>query len=467
MHEQKATTTMNHPDHLVEKLVLVVDDDKPTAHFLSRMIEKKGFKVVSEQDPNRAVLLARMLKPCLLTLDISMPHVNGLELLEVLRNDPETMHIPVIIISAMDAARGAVSKGAFAFIKKPVKPVKLYETVDSALAAHRPGNSANILVTGRRSFYRHVVRALSPLTGFEFVSAANIEKMLEIIDSTRIGAVLIDAASPSFDLIEAIGKIRSGGTTAALPIMAVGNRMSPEERVQAIETGCDDVMKAPVFPSELNARLKRLIERTHALLQVNPSSGLPGSPAIEKEIAKRSAAGEPFVFCYMDVDNFKVYNDVYGFAKADGALKHLAGLLAVLSAKHNVFVGHIGGDDFIAIAGLADIDDFAHDVTTSFDRLMRLHYDEFDLNAGYIKAVDRYGTLRRFPLMSLSLAAIIVEEPLSAGIVDLATSAAELKHKVKSLSGSNIMFSKLKSPVQSKNEKPGDQGLKGGLHEDA
>lgn len=168
----------------------------------------------------------------------------------------------------------------------------------------------------------------------------------------------------------------------------------------------------------------------------NPLSGLPGNVAIETEIGRRAAAGEPTSLIYADLDNFKVFNDAYGFDQGDRMILLLSRILTWASGRHGSVadhVGHVGGDDFVILTTPEQAERISVAVTRTFERLAPTLYSETDRDRGYIKGVGRDGTPASFPLSSVSLA--IVDCWGSGELGNVAQRAAEMKKYAKTIEG--------------------------------
>jgi diguanylate cyclase (GGDEF)-like protein len=145
----------------------------------------------------------------------------------------------------------------------------------------------------------------------------------------------------------------------------------------------------------------------------------------------------------MDLDNFKSYNDRYGYIKASELLKETAQLIHEAVQRlddPDAFVGHIGGDDFIAIVNADKADAACREIISDFDTMIPAHYSDEDRVAGAINGVDRYGVPRTFPLVSISIAALVCRPGDYATAAEIATAAAEVKDHVKVSSGSNYII---------------------------
>lgn len=169
----------------------------------------------------------------------------------------------------------------------------------------------------------------------------------------------------------------------------------------------------------------------------NPLTGLPGNVVIEAEMERRIAARESFSIVYADLDNFKAYNDVYGFRNGDDILLLVARLLRWAVNRHGDggtdFVGHVGGDDFVVMCTSARAERIAKAVTRCFGRLVRKHYSPQDRERGTVRARGRDGVVAEFPLVSVSLAIVDCRGEGEMGA--LSRHAAEMKHYAKTLPG--------------------------------
>ncbi len=179
----------------------------------------------------------------------------------------------------------------------------------------------------------------------------------------------------------------------------------------------------------------------------NPLSGLPGNVAIEREVEQRVASDQPVSFIYADLDNFKVYNDSYGFKAGDEIILLAARILSWAVRRHGSstdFVGHVGGDDFVACTTPERAERICQAVTRCFARLVRLHHDEADLAAGFITGKDREGNEGRFGLVSISLA--IVDCAGYCSLASISQRSAEMKKYAKSKPG-NVWVRDRRGPV--------------------
>jgi diguanylate cyclase (GGDEF)-like protein len=181
--------------------------------------------------------------------------------------------------------------------------------------------------------------------------------------------------------------------------------------------------------------IKDLIEKTIEIevdnaRHMNPLTGLPGNVIIEQNLEKYILSNEKYCVLYFDIDNFKSYNDVYGFESGDKIIKCLAQLInSNISARN--FVGHIGGDDFIAIVSSWDVNEICTRIINDFDLFALECYDEQDLQNGYITALNRHGIEEKFPLVSVSIACLTNKNRNFISIYDFAKESSKIKKKCK------------------------------------
>ena len=172
----------------------------------------------------------------------------------------------------------------------------------------------------------------------------------------------------------------------------------------------------------------------------NPLTGLPGNVSLETEVENHLAVGRPASFIYADLDNFKVYNDVYGFSNGDKIILLLSRILSWAVKRHGSeddFVAHIGGDDFVLITRPDRAERVCRAVSRCFKRLVKACYCEQDWERGWITAKGRDGKEDKFPMVSVSLG--IVDCFGSCTLKEIGERAAEVKKYAKSRAGNSYV----------------------------
>ena len=171
--------------------------------------------------------------------------------------------------------------------------------------------------------------------------------------------------------------------------------------------------------------------------QANPLTGLPGNEVINETLTARLASGEPFAAAYVDLDNFKAYNDVYGYACGDQVILALGRMLQEVCGEQG-FVGHVGGDDFMLILKPEGALACCEAILERFARFIPDFYTTQHRQAGRFLGRDRHGRDRVMPLMSLSIAYHAVSCGLGKTALDIASVLAELKAQAKRQAGNSL-----------------------------
>lgn len=192
---------------------------------------------------------------------------------------------------------------------------------------------------------------------------------------------------------------------------------------------------------------KRLKVLEQISLDASPLTRLPGNIAIERILTKKLQTGETFAVCYADLDNFKAYSDRYGYIRGSDLIKMTGEVIYEAlqrNADENAFVGHIGGDDFIMVISADEVDAVCQAVIDAFTLEVPQFYTPEDLEQGYIEGPDRYGVIRRFPIMTISIAVVMCQQGEYDSAVKIAKTAAEIKDFAKGESGSNYFIDRRK-----------------------
>jgi diguanylate cyclase (GGDEF)-like protein len=188
--------------------------------------------------------------------------------------------------------------------------------------------------------------------------------------------------------------------------------------------------------NEMSAALQGMQDEAK---EANPLTGLPGNTKTSLIIEGSFITGRTFCLLYCDLDNFKAYNDKYGFKKGDEIILYTRDRLLETAGREefdNIFVGHQGGDDFVVICDYEYGKVFAEAFIKSFDRGVRRFYNKIDAQNGYIESVNRSGKKQRFPLMSVSVAIATNKYRSFSHQAEMIQVVAELKSYVKKKDGS-------------------------------
>lgn len=150
---------------------------------------------------------------------------------------------------------------------------------------------------------------------------------------------------------------------------------------------------------------------------------------------------------YFDLDNFKAYNDVYGFLKGDQIIEFTARVILQgvhSNSEEGAFVGHIGGDDFVAIVPTTNCEKMCQNIIAMFDSQVGQFFTDRDLESGYIEVANRKGIIEQFPLTSLSIGVVVADVGRFANILEIGEIGGQVKHAAKSVMGSSYAVDRRK-----------------------
>jgi GGDEF domain-containing protein len=199
--------------------------------------------------------------------------------------------------------------------------------------------------------------------------------------------------------------------------------------------------------NEMSVAVQRMRDEAKG---ANPLTGLPGNISIAKYIDDCLNAQRLIAVLYCDLDNFKAYNDKYGFTRGDDAILYTRDCLVAASKRKDVkdaFIGHEGGDDFVVIIDYDYWEIFAKAFITTFDRGIFQFYNSIDARNGFIESINRKGERQRFPLMSISVAVVANKNRPYRRHAEMIAVAAEVKKYVKSQDGSCYAIDRRTGPV--------------------
>ncbi len=295
-----------------------------------------------------------------------------------------------------------------------------------------------ILVVDDEPHIRHILKFTLEKAGYQVSVAEDGVQALEVMAAEKPNLVLLDVMMPKMDGYEVCRKMREDFALNQIPVIMLTAKGDLSEKVKGLEGGANDYLVKPYSNDELLLRVKNVLEWNIQQKEANPLTGLPGNTAIERELIQRVGSRQPYAFLYIDIDNFKGFNDYYGYQKGDEIIGFMANILTrtidKLGTKED-FVGHIGGDDFVMMASPSRAELMAKYVIEEFDKGALLLLNEADVKRGYLEIRDRQGDLKRVPVMSATIALVMSTESKKiehfAEINDIATSLKDYGKKIK------------------------------------
>jgi GGDEF domain-containing protein len=232
--------------------------------------------------------------------------------------------------------------------------------------------------------------------------------------------------------------LKQDAFSAIVPIVIMAPARREAIVLDALAAGADEVLSPLMEPREQLLRLRMILRRADRDVSVHPTTRLPGTVQIERDIGMRIRRGEMFAVCYADLDHFKEYNDRYGYNEGDRVIRMLARLLRDVVKGHSAegFIGHIGGDDFIFNISLDNMRACCDDIIELFDELVPYQYTEDDRRAGYFLGRDRRGNILWVPIMTLSIGVVTNQSRKFTHTARVSELATEMKTFAKKLPGS-------------------------------
>ena len=279
---------------------------------------------------------------------------------------------------------------------------------------------------------------------YKFISVKT--EQIDIALKNIPSLIVINEDAIDRDVVELCRKIRKDEDNTITPVIVVSSNGSRSHRMRVLNESVEYFIKKPVDEGYLYYTIKNLTRLLTTNRRISPLTGLPGNVQIHTELKKRITKKEEFSVLYFDLDNFKAYNDVYGFLKGDKIIEFTANTIIeeIHTEGNSGFIGHIGGDDFIAIVPYTDTEDLCQRIIAKFDKKVKIFFTKEDVERGYIEIANRRGIIEKFPLTSISIAVVVVDKDRFTNILEIGDTAAQVKHAVKNVMGSSYIIDRRK-----------------------
>ena len=304
------------------------------------------------------------------------------------------------------------------------------------------------IIDDKNNLKNKLVELFKKETEYKFKKAktSDLEDVLRNIPSL----IIINEDEIEESTIELCNKIRKNEDNTITPIIVISSNKEKEHRIEILKSCVEHYIKAPVDDEYLYYTVKNIIRLLDTNRTVSPLTGLPGNVQIHAEMKKRLLNKEEFAILYVDLDNFKAYNDMYGFLKGDEIIKFTAKCIQdhILSSESNIeednFIGHIGGDDFVAITSLTECEEICQNIILEFDKGVLKFFNEEDLEKGYLEVPNRKCILEQFPLTTISIGVVIADKGRFKNVLEIGEVAAQVKHLAKTTPGSTYAIDRRK-----------------------
>jgi GGDEF domain-containing protein len=282
-----------------------------------------------------------------------------------------------------------------------------------------------------------IVRDFADEAGLALNEITDRDEVFALVNRTFPAGIVLDTEHDN-GCIELCSRLKSDPFSAIVPIVMAVRDGDQSIVIRGLEAGADDVMPDGMELRERTLRMHMILNRADRDVSVHPTTRLPGTPQIERDMAERIRREEIFAVCYADLDHFKEFNDRYGYNEGDGVIKLLSRILRDVVKGHcpEGFIGHIGGDDFIFNVPFDGMRIVCEEIIEIFDELIPYQYTEEDRRAGYFLGRDRRGNIVWVPLMTLSIGVVTNQQRTFAHTARVSELATEMKSFAKKLPGS-------------------------------
>ncbi len=288
-----------------------------------------------------------------------------------------------------------------------------------------------------------LVRQILKMAGHEVAVAASGPQALEMVREREPDLIALDRSMPGMDGLDVCRALKTNPFLSRIPILMLTALSSIDFKIEGFDAGADDYLGKPFEPRELVARVSSLLRLVAREGDRNPSSGLPGGAAIERDIEARVARGEWFSVVYFDFDHFKPFADTFGFAVADQVVRRVGEILGTMAARDGDFVGHIGGDDFLLVCDSGRASVLAREGVERFRDLICELVGPQIAGKGSFLGLSREGEPREFPVATLTAVIVPVEPAHWQGAAHLGEWAATWKKAAKAGGGNQIVEARL------------------------
>ena len=260
---------------------------------------------------------------------------------------------------------------------------------------------------------------------------------------------IINEDSINSDIKVIFQSIKDAQQNANIPLIVLTPSEDEEHIIDILKNDVEICLKYPLNCDILYYTIMNLIKLLNRNRTVSPLTGLPGNSQIQSEMKERLDKGEKYAMMYIDLDNFKAYNDTYGFSNGDEIIKLTANIITknVLKKGRNErnFVGHIGGDDFVALVEDEDYETICQNIIAEFDKSILKYFTKEDIDRGYLEVENRKGIIEPFPLTTISIGVVEVTNERFKNTLEIGEAGAAVKHLAKTIWGSTYVIDRRKN----------------------
>ena len=305
----------------------------------------------------------------------------------------------------------------------------------------------NILIAEDDKFLRLIIVEILKHQKYNVIEAEDGQKAIDIIESEDIDLAIIDLMMPKIDGFELIKRIRNNPEKAHIPIIILSALSENKNIVKRISSGADIYLSKPIENEILLANIKNLLKRNKIIQDIDSLTHLPGPLALQEKFKRLKNNCNKGVFIYTDFDNFKEYNDNYGFEMGSKFIYEYGKILVDEKSKLNLYnfsIWHIGGDDFaILIENSLEYKTYLYNIINIFKEKRLSFYKQEDKDKNHITAKRRNGLYRDYSILTISSVVIFIDKLKVLGSEQFDNILIETKKKAKAIKGFSLATAKL------------------------
>lgn len=265
-------------------------------------------------------------------------------------------------------------------------------------------HNAKILLADDSHAIRFLVSEILTNAGFTVIEAEDGQEAIDKTYKENPDLLILDYEMPHKTGFDVVREVRSRTGYLHTPIIIFTAVSDKSTKLEGLGLDIDDYLTKPADEDEIVARVKLLLKRNKQKMDCNPLTRLPGNPSIQARVEQEIASGRTFSVLYCDLNNFKSFNDKYGFEAGDRVLKTESQIIVSAAMQDPAsFVGHIGGDDFIVVCSFDKADTIAQEITSKTDAVAPSFYNEEDRTNGYMISTNRKGETEKFNFLSIGI----------------------------------------------------------------
>lgn len=266
-----------------------------------------------------------------------------------------------------------------------------------------------ILVVDDDAEIRGIIKEYLEEQGYHVITAEKGQTGLQLATKEKPDLVVLDVELPDVSGHDVCKEMRKNSSLVHTPVVMLTANNLEKDEISGLKAGADDYITKPFKPVRLLARIQTAINRNQRELDANALTHLPGNKTIFSEIQSRIQGNAPYSVLYTDLNNFKAFNDRYGFLRGDHAIRLTADVLSKAFAHTRAgpgFLGHVGGDDFIGIMDTHWVQALCQEIIVAFDAAIKSLYDVEDRKRGTIISLNRKGEKVPVPIMGIAIAVV-------------------------------------------------------------